>query len=261
MAQNKKSFIAYTDWNEIFKKLTDDEAGKLAKMIFAYVSDEDPSPPDRITELIFEPIKQHLKRDLQKYENIKRNRAKAGKKGGLKSGKTRSKPTENEANEASASIASKNEANEADNVNDNDNDNVNDNVKDYRKVLLSEVSSDVVNQEYFEAAKSFQELFKQNLEEAGASTAIIDKAKGTWIDDIRLMIEADKYSMDDLRGAYVFLQKNEFWKKNILSTKKLRERMPRIKMEMHNGKSRGNNKEATSWDELAEIVKHSFEGS
>lgn len=123
MAENKKSFIAYSDWNEIFKKLTDDEAGKLSKMIFAYVSDENPEAPDRITELIFEPIKQHLKRDLEKYENIKTKRSEAGKKGGLKSGETRSNQNQNEANEA---IASKVQANEA--VNDNDNVNGNDNV-------------------------------------------------------------------------------------------------------------------------------------
>lgn len=148
MAENKKSFIAYSDWNEIFKKLTDDEAGKLSKMIFAYVSDENPEAPDRITELIFEPIKQHLKRDLEKYENIKTKRSEAGKKGGLKSGETRSNQNQNEANEA---IASKTQANEA--VNDNGNVNDNDNVILLKKetketeVLISEIEPDKIQEE------------------------------------------------------------------------------------------------------------------
>lgn len=131
---------------------------------------------------------------------------------------------------------------------------------DYKKALLSEIEiSDAFNSQYFEIAISFQKLFKRNLEEAGASVAIIEKAKGTWIDDVRLMIEKDGYTLEDLRDVYVFLQKDSFWKQNILSTSKLREQIGKIKLKMHNGKSRGNHQEATSWDQLAEIVKHSFE--
>lgn len=239
----RDSIIFYRSFYEAISELEPDVQAKVYTAIFEYSLNFNEVELSGLPKTIFTLIKPQLDANNKRYKN------------GAKGGRPNQKETEEEPKD------NQDETKPEANKNVNDNDNVNDNVKDYRKVLLSEVSSDVVNQEYFEAAKSFQELFKQNLEEAGASTAIIDKAKGTWIDDIRLMIEADKYSMDDLRGAYVFLQKNEFWKKNILSTKKLRERMPRIKMEMHNGKSRGNNKEATSWDELAEIVKHSFEGS
>lgn len=138
MAENKKSFVGYADWNKTFEKLSDDEAGKLAKMIFAYVNDENPKPPDRITELIFEPFKNQLKRDLEKYEEVKKKRSEAGRNGGFKSGVSRSNPKQNEANEANASIvepkeanasfAKKNEANEAVTVNDTVNVNDNDNV-------------------------------------------------------------------------------------------------------------------------------------
>lgn len=138
MAENKKSFVGYADWNKTFEKLSDDEAGKLAKMIFAYVNDENPEAPDRITELIFEPFKNQLKRDLEKYEEVKRKRSEAGRNGGFKSGVSRSNPKQNEANEANASIvepkeanasfAKKNEANEAVTVNDTVNVNENDNV-------------------------------------------------------------------------------------------------------------------------------------
>lgn len=133
MAENKKSFVGYADWNKTFEKLSDDEAGKLAKMIFAYVNDENPEAPDRITELIFEPFKNQLKRDLEKYEEVKKKRSEAGRNGGFKSGISRSNPKQNEANastiepkEANASFAKKNEANEA--VNDNVTVNVNDTV-------------------------------------------------------------------------------------------------------------------------------------
>lgn len=132
MAKDKKSFVAYSDWNSTFKKLSDEEAGKLVKMMFSFVSDENPEAPDRITELIFEPIKNQMERDLEKYKEVRQKRAESGRNGGKKSGETR-KTEQNEAiasideaNEANACFASKNEANEAVNVNGNVNVIVND---------------------------------------------------------------------------------------------------------------------------------------
>lgn len=127
--------------------------------------------------------------------------------------------------------------------------------KEYKKYILSEINSDdfpELNKEYLEITKAFHSLFRNNLIEAGASTTIIDRAKGTWIDSIRLMIEADGYTVEDLRDVYKFLQKDAFWKQNILSTSKLREQMHKIKLKIKNGNSK--TREATSWEELAEVV-------
>ena len=71
MAKNKKGFILYCDVIHTAEKLSDEQAGKLFKHILKYVNDEDPTPEDIITEIAFEPIKQSLKRDLQKYEDIR----------------------------------------------------------------------------------------------------------------------------------------------------------------------------------------------
>jgi len=84
MAKDKKSFVAYTDWNKTFEKLSDDEAGKLAKMMFSYVNDENPDAPDRITELLFEPFKNQLKRDLKSYEKTLDEKSRKGRMGNLK---------------------------------------------------------------------------------------------------------------------------------------------------------------------------------
>jgi hypothetical protein len=46
-----------------------------------YVNDENPSTEDLIINLAFTPIKQQLKRDLQKFEQTKVNRSIAGKAG------------------------------------------------------------------------------------------------------------------------------------------------------------------------------------
>lgn len=80
MAANKKSFILYCDQKGLWDKLTDDQAGKLIKHIISYVNDENPTAPDFITELAFEPIKQSLKRDLQKWETQYEQRVEAGRK-------------------------------------------------------------------------------------------------------------------------------------------------------------------------------------
>lgn len=131
--------------------------------------------------------------------------------------------------------------------------------KEYKKSLLSEVEpSDFpeLNPEHVEIAKAFQTLFRANLTEAGTPTKTVDKAKGTAIDDVRLMLETDGYTTDDLRAVYRFLQVDSFWKQNILSTSTLREKMPKIKMKIHNqnGSNRTTRKEGTSWNELAAII-------
>ena len=78
MAENKKSFIAYADWVSVFNMLTDEEAGKLVKLIFSYVNDENPDVQDRVLKMAFEPIKSQLKRDLSKWVEIKEKRREAG---------------------------------------------------------------------------------------------------------------------------------------------------------------------------------------
>ena len=79
MALNKKSVVIYTDLIHTFEELKDAEAGKLIKHFFRYVNDMNPEPPDKLTKIAFEPIKQQLKRDLQKWESIIEKRSNAGK--------------------------------------------------------------------------------------------------------------------------------------------------------------------------------------
>lgn len=80
MAKDKTSFILYCDQKGVWDKLNNEQAGKLIKHIIAYVNDENPQTDDFITELAFEPIKQHLKRDLKKWEKQYDQRVEAGKK-------------------------------------------------------------------------------------------------------------------------------------------------------------------------------------
>jgi hypothetical protein len=84
MAEGKKSFTAYCDWIETFESLEDEDAGKLAKHLFRYVNDLNPTAEDTLTKVAFAQIKMTLKRDLKKWENKKDERSKSGILGNLK---------------------------------------------------------------------------------------------------------------------------------------------------------------------------------
>ena len=80
MAENKKSFILYCDIINTVQKLDDKTAGELFKHLLKYVNDEDPKTENILIDIAFEPIKQQLKRDLNKYQQIKQKRSQAGKR-------------------------------------------------------------------------------------------------------------------------------------------------------------------------------------
>jgi hypothetical protein len=222
MAENKKSFVAYCDWQETFEELSDEEAGKLVKHLFNYVNDKNPETSDKLTKMCFIPIKQSLKRDLKKYEVYIEKQSVNGKKGGRPKNPTLSETTQpflekpKKADSVSVSVS----------VNDSVSDSVNDISKE--KVLLSKIKiSDVPLKEldYYNAAIAFQKIFHENIKSVGGNLRHVESAEYIkWVSPIRLMVESDKVDKDGLVKVYEFLKTNDFWKSNIQSTKKLREK-------------------------------------
>jgi len=82
MAENKKSFVLYADLLHTVQKLPDEKAGVLLKTILEYVNDLNPKVDDILVDLVFEPIKQQLKRDLKKYDSFREKQSLNGKLGG-----------------------------------------------------------------------------------------------------------------------------------------------------------------------------------
>lgn len=80
--QGKKSFILYADLLHTLSKLPTDDAGNLFKLILEYVNDQSPdeSKYGLVVEIAFEPIKQQLKRDLNRWSETQVKRSDAGKK-------------------------------------------------------------------------------------------------------------------------------------------------------------------------------------
>lgn len=68
MAQDKKSVLLYCDIIHVVSQLSNEEAGQLFKHYLEYINDLNPEPPSKLIQIVFEPIKQNLKRDLKKWE-------------------------------------------------------------------------------------------------------------------------------------------------------------------------------------------------
>ena len=111
MAANKKSFILYCDLIHTVSKLNDEQAGKLFKHILSYVNDEKPETEDLITNIAFEPVKQALKRDLVKYEELREKNKENARK------RWDSKKNEKIPKDATASERMRMDTKNADNVN------------------------------------------------------------------------------------------------------------------------------------------------
>ena len=113
MADNKNSFVVYTDIKETLDDLTDEQVAALFRGMVDYqITGEDPMFSGAL-KYVFIPIRQQMDRNNTKWERKKAVRAEAGRQGGIRSGEVRRAKAENEANEANASQSKQNEANEA----------------------------------------------------------------------------------------------------------------------------------------------------
>jgi len=105
-------------------------------------------------------------------------------------------------------------------------------ISDDKKFLIGkdfqlEVTEEQIH--YFKVSTMFQKLFIKNLKEKNSPSTQVENAKyKNFVDPIRLMFEKEKVTAVQLRDAYDYLNspEGEFWKSNILSTSKLREKLP-----------------------------------
>lgn len=159
MAEDKKSFILYADLLHTVKKMPNDKAGVLLKTILEYVNDTNPVVEDLMVDLVFEPIKQQLKRDLKNYQGVKEERSRSGRMGNLKrwNEDLHKQVSNNEITLEEAEVVAKsriainsdknlsqNIANVAVNVNDNVNVNdINNNIVEFQKETTTKPKSSI----------------------------------------------------------------------------------------------------------------------
>lgn len=91
----KKSFVMYADYQKHIARLSDGDAGKLMKAIFAYVNGSDEVQLSPAADMAFSFIKERIDHDTEKWNAICQKRSEAGKKSGesRRSKQTRTKRT------------------------------------------------------------------------------------------------------------------------------------------------------------------------
>lgn len=165
MAENKKSFVLYADLIHTVKKMPKEKAGELFLTILSYVNDEQPVVDDMLVDLVFEPIKRQMKRDLVAYEAKKKQWSEAGKASAeaKKAAKEAEEKRSKEINEASTKVNDvKNSSTDSTvNVNVNVTDTVNVNVNE--TVNKKKEDIDVRKLKFAETLKPFLEIYGKDL--------------------------------------------------------------------------------------------------
>jgi hypothetical protein len=120
----KKSFVLHVDSLDVLDELTNEQAGMLLKAMRDY-HNEDETPLDALTKIVFCPFKNQFNRDSLKYQTTCERRANAGSMGGKQKVANASNPKQKVANVA-----------ESVNVSENDSDSVNDSKSDSKSVSV-----------------------------------------------------------------------------------------------------------------------------
>jgi len=144
----KKSFILHYDSLSVIDKMTDDQTGKLLRMMKSYHNGRDYICNDFAVELVFEQFKNQFDRDLIKYNNICERNSNNGKKWW--------RPQEPK--EPSGLSGNPKKPRKADNDNDNDNDSKSDSINNNKiNKKTNALSQPILNQ--WEQFEFFWKLF------------------------------------------------------------------------------------------------------
>lgn len=92
------------------------------------------------------------------------------------------------------------------------------------------------------------EFLADKIEQNGSRRPTITKA---WRDAARLMLDKDAIPFDMVKGAIQWSQNHEFWRSNILSMPKLREKYDQLRLQAERGN--GNRSESRMQEHLAHI--------
>ena len=113
MNEEKNSFVVFTDIKEILDELDDKQVAALFRGMVDYQETGKVPNFRGALKYIFIPIRQQMDRNNEKWSKTKTVRSEAGRKGGLKAAENRaSKSKQNVANEANATFAKQEQANQ-----------------------------------------------------------------------------------------------------------------------------------------------------
>ena len=95
----KQSFVLYADQLKHISRLSDEQAGRLFKAIYAFAdTQETPVIDDPAVDMAFSFISEQIKRDAEKYNSVCEKRREAGKQGGAPKGNKNASKTSKSTN-------------------------------------------------------------------------------------------------------------------------------------------------------------------
>jgi hypothetical protein len=98
-------------------------------------------------------------------------------------------------------------------------------------------------QNAFNIAKGYHDLFTKNLTEKNAPLTNLKKADARdWTRQIVLMLKNEEATIEQMREVWDFLKVDEFWKTNVQSVPKLREKFSTIYLQSKKPKNESNSK-------------------
>jgi len=207
----KKSFILHFDALEILDELTDEQCGLLFKACRDFNLGLEPKL-DSVLSLVFFSFKKQFERDRIKYQNVVDRNKTNGSKGG------RPKANPNEPKKPNGLNENPGEAKKADNDNDNDNDN---------EKIKTEYTA-FANDLWYTLLINNPKLRKPNL--------------NTWANDVRLAVERDSRTIQELKTVFMWANQHSFWASNILSPKKLRDQFDAMNAQKNQEEKNANSK-------------------
>jgi hypothetical protein len=216
MEEKRDSMVFYRSFYEAIKELSKEQQGEIYNAIFSYGLDFDEPKLKGISKTVWTLIKPQIDANIRRYNNGKKPKTKQ------EISETEAK-TEQNGSETEANV----------NVNVNANVNNNTNVKDkVSNSLMSEIEISDVPQEqidYFNVANAFFQLFQQNAIDLDVRWVHLDKLTyKRCVTPIRLLATSDNRTRDEMLLVFDLLKKDLFWKQNIQSTEKLREKFDQL---------------------------------
>ena len=212
---DKKSFLIYLDNQKQVNMLTDEQAGKLFKALFAFAKDGiETDFDDAVVAMIFSFMSDSIKRDTEKYESICQKRAENIKK---RWNKKQDESNTNNTNVYNCNFCNTNHThidkdNDMDKDNDNDMDKDNDN--DMDKDNDNDMDKDKEKDKEKESPLTTTTLQTQQIlnlyNQICVSLPKIRKLSTSCQKDVEKIIST--YSEDEIREAFEKAEKSVFLK-------------------------------------------------
>lgn len=224
MEEKRDSMIFYRSFYEAIKELSKEQQGEIYNAIFSYGLDFTEPILTGVSKTVWTLIKPQIDANIRRYNNGKQP-------------KNKQEISETEAKQEQK--VSKTEANVNVNVNNNLNLNNNQNINNclMSEIIISDVPQEQID--FYNVANAFYQLFKQNAIDLEVRWSHLEKTTyKKCVTPIRLLATNDNRTRDEMLLVFDLLKKDLFWKQQIQTTEKLREKFDQLITKAQNyGKS------------------------